>query len=39
MYKRVQTPLAWGELSSAREIYAMILDVYELVHKAPKAGR
>jgi hypothetical protein len=38
MYKVVQTPLAWGELRSAREIYDMILEVYDLAHKATREG-
>lgn len=34
MYKTVQTPLAWGDLRSAREIYELIMEVYALAHHA-----
>ena len=34
IYRTVQTPLAWGDLRSAREMYDLILGVYELAHRA-----
>lgn len=33
MYETVKTPLAWGEMRTAREIYDLIIEVYTLAHR------